>query len=236
MDNSKKRLLPLKINLTMVASELGLSDLNQKTQLSTLLQYQQDYSLILRLSGRYKFPGQLVSDGLEEVIDSNGNTNLLTQGSTHWFDSQTDQIELRDLKFLEGSHLSVSSVRVEENDYYTINESQMHPESIRCDFQDVYVDKEEFVDFNEGEHKKIPGWGDPASDQYAPELGLAMQLHQALRIDGLYSNKNTMEDRVYDWIVDKRPDIDPSPTLVTRLSTVVGPGKKQKQARHKKAK
>lgn len=227
MNKPKDRLLPLKLSLELVAVELELSDLSLTEQYAVLHQYQKDFDLTIRLGGYHKFPGQLVSDGLEVVMDHDGEPVFLTQGATSWFDSSIDEIALGSFVFLGDSRISISSVIVRGHAYYVIDELQMHPESIGCDLQDVYIDKEDFVDFRDGEHRTVPVWADPSSDLWAPELSLAVKLHKALRVDGGYSNERTMEDKVRCWIQDHMPGEDVGGSQITRIASVIGDARQQ---------
>lgn len=227
MNKSKDRLLPLKLSLELAAVELGLSNISRAEQHSIVRQYQRDFDLTIRLGGHHKFPGQMVSDGLGAIIDTNGNHVFLTQGDSFWFDSSTDEVALDHFLLIGDDRVLISSVIVKGVKYYVIDEPGMHPKAIGCDLQDVYIDKEDLVDFRDGEHRPDPVWADPSSDLWAPELALAVKLHKALRVDGGYSNKTVMIDRIVEWIKDHMPGEEVGGDQIKRIATVIGDARQQ---------
>lgn len=227
MTNTSKRLLPLKLNLSMAAAELGLSDFRLTDQLNTLLQYQRDYGLTIKLDGHYRFPAQPASDGLEEVTGDDGHVKLLTNGTTRWMDSATELVELGAFQFSGNSHVVIHSVFVDGVEYFTIDETQMETEALVCSLDELYVDKEDLIDFRDGELREIPTWANAASDQYAPELALAVKIHKALRGEGAYSNKKVMLDRVNNWLEEHMPDDGVGPYQAERIATMIGDASKQ---------
>jgi len=227
MNKPRERLLPLKLSLELAAAELGLSAMGRAGQHDALYQYQRDFDLTIRLGGHHKFAGQMVSDGLDATIDTNGNQVFLTQGDTFWFDSSTDEVTLEHFLFLGDDCVLISSVVVKGIKYYVIDELGMHPRAIGCDLQDLYIDKEDLVDFRDGEHRTVPVWADPSSDKWAPELALAVKLHKALRVDGCYPNEKTVLKRVECWIRDHMPGEEVGGSQIERIASVIGNARQQ---------
>ena len=219
--------LPLKINLEMFLAIFGLSGFSLTTQIYNIRQYQQDYGLILRLDGWYEFPGQLVSDGLEEG-GFGDQPQYLTQGPTHWLNSQINQVELGEISYCtKSAQLSCSTVRVDSVEFYVIDEPQMHPERLLCSPYDVYVDKDDFIDFTNSGAKKIHAWADPTSKHYAPELEMAIKLHSELRVKGHHHDEKTMLKRVEKWLIENLQGDTLGASQIERIATIIGDAKKQ---------
>lgn len=223
-----KKILPPKLNIETVAAELGLLGHEKTTQYYHILQFQRDYGLIIKLGGNIEFPAQKVADGVEEVVDEQGNHTLLTQGETHWINCIKDEVLLGSFRFLGESQLSVSSVHIDGTHYYVIDETQMFLDSLCCDLQDAYVEKEDFMDFLGGDFNQIPEWKNPRSDYYAPEMVLAEEAHRAIRIGRYLERIGNMESRTYAWLKERDPSKDERrlSNQAKRISTIIGKAKK----------
>jgi len=82
---------------------------------------------------------------------------------------------------------------------------------------DIYFKKSEFDSYQD-----VPAYLDKNHDCYAPELDLAIQLHQAIFIDGYKSHDSNREARVRSWLKRQCPDEKFSNFAIERLSTVIG--------------
>lgn len=220
-------LLPQKLNLEMVASLLKLSHLSQESQLYAIVQYQRDHGLIIKSVEPLLTMAQKTSHGFYESIDPNDET-ITYMASEVSFEVQTDGhiITVGPLQIVAPSTLQFSQFSIDGIDMYPVDEDCIYLSTLTCNIGDLYVDKDDFEDFiNEG-IDKIPPYADPASEHYAPELALAIQLHDELRVQKRGNLGLNMKDRVHTWLKKRQPNIEISDAQLNRLATVIGAGKK----------
>lgn len=103
---------------------------------------------------------------------------------------------------------------------------------VHCSLEDIYIDKEDLVDFRDGKFASLQPWANPAK-HYAPELTLMVELHKAIRIDGYDHEKKTMQQKVENWLAEHRPNSTFPDYQVKRIATVIGNGKMQARAKKK---
>ena len=95
---------------------------------------------------------------------------------------------------------------------------------INLNYSDIYFNKSEFPS-----EPDTPAYQDKNHPCYAPELDLAIQLHQAIFIDGYNSHNTNREVRISNWLNKKNPDKKLSAAAIKRLSAVINIETKDKK-------
>lgn len=226
MEPEHYKMLPDELNLEMVAVKLGLTDLSGASQLETILHHQREGKIALKSKSMRHMHVQKAEFGLCEEYHNDDHLILLTNGDGEWIDTGGRAIILGPAYVGPAGLLSTMTLVFEGQEYYLLDEPGMHPETIRVDAKDVYVEKEALTDFLSGGVRKIPSYADPASEHFAPELDLAMKLHQALRVEGQGNPNHNMETRVDLWLRKMMPNLRLSENQVRRLKAVIGDGRK----------
>lgn len=232
----EESILPFKLNLEVVASVLGLSDLGHASQLDIILQHQRDRGLVLKSDQPMRCMAQLASDEVfpiyetidDEECDEESGTLVAIEASDTTFEVQTngESITLGPLYPIDSSTVQF--------DEFSIDGVRLHPVDINgeylvtgtCNVSDLYVDKDDLARFLQRDDNRLPLYADPTSEHYAPELALAVQLHQALRIEKQGNPNRSMEDRVSSWLQKNRGNETASGARVSRLAVIINEGKK----------
>ena len=112
------------------------------------------------------------------------------------------------------------SVRIFEHDgqqYCGADSEGTHPEPIILGFDYIYFEKSEFDSYQD-----VPAYQDKNHEHYAPELDLAIQLHQAIIVDKYGKQAQSREERISSWLKTEYKKYGFSDAAVTRLSTLIG--------------
>ncbi|MFT7042355.1 MAG: hypothetical protein ACJAW7_001112 [Candidatus Azotimanducaceae bacterium] len=226
MDSPEDKYQPRKLRLEMVAAALGYSGRSLATQYDAVLQRQRDDGLILKTDVALNCFAQKMSDGLDENFDANGNLQLLSCGASIRIVASGGEVTLGPAVLTEESVVTCLSFTFEEESYYPLDDTQMHPQSLHYKIREVYVDRVDLKNAMKRGFTEHPPYADRTSDHYAPELVLAMELHRELRIAGKGNLNLNLEDRIHAWLKTNRPDIKPSDTRLKRLRAIIGTGKK----------
>ena len=218
--------LPDRLNLEMVAAALGISELSEVSQLYSIAQYQSTHGLILKSQRPLSCNVQRVADGYEEHFDLDGKVILFSSGDTFPLDTAGKPIKLGPIHTINSTMVGFAYFNVDGEDLYLVDETGVFIRSGTCAVDDLYVDRADLADFLNGEFAAIPTYADPTSEFHAPELALAIKLHQALRVEKWGNPERSMHDRVYTWLRKNMEGTEPSDAMVRRLSTVIHNGKK----------
>ena len=213
--------LPSHLNLEMVAVELGLNVYSVETQLKLIIQRQRNNGLKLQTNSLIDCKAQKVADGLEEDRDASGNLIFLSCGPEAHIDTSGSSHLLG--KAIASDNTFVASTFIfQDTEYYPLDQAGMHPVFLRYDWNDIYVDRIDLEKLLSDGIEDIPPYADPTSEHFAPELVLAMELHQALRIEKDGNIDRSMVDRVSSWLSRNRPDLKASDAIERRLATIIG--------------
>ena len=112
------------------------------------------------------------------------------------------------------------SVRIFEHEgkqYCGADSEGTHPEPIILGFDYIYFEKSEFDSYQD-----VPAYQDKNHEHYAPELDLAIQLHQAICIDKYGNQAQKREDRISSWLNSEYDEYRFSDAAFHRLSAVIG--------------
>jgi hypothetical protein len=224
-NNDSSPILPSKVPLQLAATNLKLSSLNEKIQILTILQYQREFRLPLNADLNEEIRVQKVSDGIDEHIDEHGNITLLSNGQDSLIRTAGKSCRLGQTTFCP-SGLLISTMNIEGIDYYLLNTSGTEITPLCIPLSKIYIDKEDLATFiNSGDNKLQP-YSDPASEFYAPELDLAVRLHQLLRVQKEGNQNLNMKERAQICLRKHYPSLKLSDAKVARLATIIGDGKK----------
>ena len=133
MGNSEEKLLPEQLTLTMVMAELSPSGWSKKDQFNMLFQYIDRKQLPVWLR-RVSFLAQKASDGLDDRQDGH---NWSAAGETHLLQCPDQKLELHDFDVIGDSdmELVIRSVKLSDEEYWPLDETQQLVEPYRCDIE-----------------------------------------------------------------------------------------------------
>ncbi len=227
MHDLRNKLLPLKLNLEMVAAELGLSHLSEQSRLEAILQYQRDYGLTLRSDEPLDSNTQLTGYDIQEWYEDDGTvTRLAIENDVHRITTRGETITLGPAYLTGPTELTFELFSIGEAEFYPVDHDGIYIIPLSCDAEDVYIDKEDLIDFLDQAGAEIPAYADPASEYYAPELALAIELHTALRVKKGGNPEQSLRDRVSRWLIRHHSERSSSDAQITRLAAVIGNGKR----------
>jgi hypothetical protein len=84
-------------------------------------------------------------------------------------------------------------------------------------FDDIYFNKSEVPT-----HQELPPYLDKEHEHYAPELDLAIQLHQAIFVEKYGNQGHQREDRVIKWLGENYKNHGFRDAKIKRLSSIIG--------------
>lgn len=226
MEPEYYKMLPDELNLEMVAVKLGLTDLSGASQLETILHHQREGRIALKSKSMRHMHVQKAEFGLCEEYHNDDHLILLANGDGEWIDTGGRAITLGPAYVGPAGLLSTMTLVFEGQEYYLLDEPGMHPETIRVDVNSVYVERESLTNFLQVGAVRAPPYADPSSEHFAPELDLAMKLHQALRVEGWGNANMSLDDRLHLWIQENLRVGTLTPLHYKRLKAVIGDGKK----------
>ncbi|RLA38788.1 MAG: hypothetical protein DRR42_28150 [Gammaproteobacteria bacterium] len=226
MTTSKMHLLPPKLNLEMVAAELDLPQFSMTSQLEAILHQQREGNLVLKSSVPIDCNAQETLDGLDEEYNANGDLLLLSRGKNAWIETRGKPHILGPACFSGDSLITIRSFTFEEKEYYPLDEPGMHPVWLSYNISDIYVERANLEDVVARGFEELPAYADPEGEHYAPELALAVRIHESLRVKNEVSPQLGMYDRVVKWLIKNQPEGAASADQIKRLSYVVGYGKR----------
>ena len=217
--------LPKKLNLEMVASELDLLHLSSATQLEIILSHQREGRIDLKSDVPIDCNTQETSNGLDEHHDTNGNLVLFARGANSWVETSGKPLTLGPAYLTRESLVTIGRFTFEGKEYDSLDEQGMHPQWLYYNISDIYVDRANLKNHLQKGVEDTPSYANPSSENYAPELDLAIKLHKALRIEKEGNPNLNVEDRVYNWLTKNQPKGSISASQTKRLATVIGSGK-----------
>lgn len=226
MEPQHYKMLPDELNLEMVAVRLGLTGLSESSQVETILHHQREGRIALKSKSIRNMQVQRVELGLCEEYHTDDHQTLLANGEGEWIDTGGRAITLGPAYLRHAGLLSTMTLVFEGQEYYLLDEPGMHPQTIRVDVNSVYVEEETLTRFLLGGAVTKPPYADPSSEHFAPELDLAMKLHQALRVEGWGNANMSLDDRLHLWIQENLRVGTLTPLHYKRLKAVIGDGKK----------
>jgi hypothetical protein len=84
-------------------------------------------------------------------------------------------------------------------------------------FDDIYFNKSQVQT-----HQELPPYLDKEHEHYAPELDLAIQLHQAIFVEKYGNQGHQREDRVIKWLSENYKNHGFRDAKIKRLSSIIG--------------
>jgi len=220
------KMLPDKLTLEMAASELGLGHLSHNSQLFAIIQYQRDHGLIIKTNSPIDCMAQYASDDVYESSDEDGMRSY--QASEYTFEVHTtgETITLGPLHIVTSTKLGFRQFSIDGTELYLVDEDSCELSGGAYEITALYIEREDLARFLADGVEGLPAYADPATDFYAPELVLAFQLHQALRVRNEINQNLNMEARVHMWLKKNNASSVVSDAQVRRLATIIGDGKK----------
>jgi hypothetical protein len=112
------------------------------------------------------------------------------------------------------------SVRIFEHEgkqYCGADSEGAHPKAIVLGFDAIYFNKSEVQT-----HQELPPYLDKEHEHYAPELDLAIQLHQAIFVEKYGNQGHQREDRVIKWLGENYKNHGFRDAKIKRLSSIIG--------------
>lgn len=212
--------LPKEPRLELVAAALDLDSRQETTQIETVFQFQRADGLQLYIPKGFEICCQLASAGFEEAGDPDGPTTFLSCGATHHFHTTTNLVQLGSCTLNPDYNVLVSSVFIEGTEYILLDETGMYLTPLQLRPADVFALRNELDTFIKRDLCDIPSYADPNSEHYAPELALALELHQKIRVERQLHKGNT-EDAVDLWLRKNRPDLNLSAASKERISRII---------------
>lgn len=91
-----------------------------------------------------------------------------------------------------------------------------HPKPIVLAFDEIYFEKSEFHSYQD-----VPAYQDKNHEYYAPELDLAIQLHQAIHIEKYGNQGQSRLERVSAWLIKDDSNLKISDAQLNRLSSII---------------
>jgi hypothetical protein len=213
--------LPPEPLLELVAVALGLNLFQEVTQIETLFQYQSLEGLKLYLPRGLSLRCQLASDGVDAQFDYDGEIDkVLSCGPTLDFNTTNTLVQIGRCVLTQDYQLIVSSVWVNDVEYLLTDETGSFVESLPVTLRPVFALRDELKAFHRMETADLPSYADPTSEHYAPELALAIEMHQVLRVNSPEKPSN-MSQAVHRWLNKNKPELKASTALLNRLSSII---------------
>lgn len=212
--------LPANINLELAADTLGLSNLSAEAQIDTLIQHHNDAVLSFYSNAALDCMAQLASDGYEESDDG---AHLIASKTYRNFVTYGEPLKLGKVhKVGFGDYeLYSDSLFINGREFYQVDDEVDRLTPFYWNFNDLYINRDEFLTFQGRGYASLPSYADPESESYAPELALAIKVHKSIREDGYKSGKfSSVKNRVHSWLLDEKEPI--SDAKVKRLAAIVG--------------
>lgn len=222
----KKEVRPLKkFNLELAAEKLGLAGKSENTQHDILLQYQRDYGLVLKSDKKLDCYAQLKSYGYTTSVDSDGFTTRRASDSTFVVHTNQDVITLGPLSIVSPGLFEFESFSIDGAEMYSLDLDETYITPMTCDANDLYIEKADLELFLDTGVEEIPDYANPSSEFHAPELALAMKLHNALRVNNEGNPRLSMKDQTHFWFKNHYKGEKISGAKLGRLSTIISKGK-----------
>jgi hypothetical protein len=220
--------LPEEPRLELVAAALKLSQFEESTQIQTVFQHQTQSGLKLYLPRGLNIRCQLASAGVEEVHDHQGGVSkLLSCGDSQDFNSTLTLIQVGRCDLTQDYNLNVSSIWGDGIEYLPTDETGMFLDPLLLPPANLFALRDELLAFIEKDIAAVPSYADPDSEHYAPELALALKLHQELIVTGAQAHLS-VEGRVSSWLDENAPEnLSERGALTKRLAAVINNKKKK---------
>lgn len=222
--------LPENPIFSLIGDALSLSDRDLYTQVDTVLQHQAQSGLTLYLPRGLRFVAQLGTevDPINRLGD--GSVELMSRGEPRYLNTADEAIRIQRSCLQNSGNVFVHELVIGEDHYLPISEDQLFVKPLRIDPTRMFTKRDELLKFLNNGSLALPSYLDPSNDLFAPELALAIKLHQELVEQGRYSHLN-VEDKVHHWLTVHRQDLSPlSAALVRRMSSIINPRKKRGNA------
>jgi len=117
---------------------------------------------------------------------------------------------------IEGGYVSVHTFEHDGKQYCGADDAGDHPRPVIVELDYIYFEKSEILSAQD-----LPPYQDRNHEHYAPELDLAIQLHQAIFIDKYGKQAWTKEARVSHWLKANYGQFEFSDAGIKRLSAVI---------------
>lgn len=224
--NNNKYALPPKLWLDSVTKELGLSDLTHRTQIETLIENVNTHGLRLKM-GVSAFSGvrlQSKEQGIDHRIDHHsGVYTACSVEPTQWATDICTELTLCHITRCDAATILAWEVEVDGVRMYLVDGTAQFIISHGFDLENSYMDRDDLMNFRP---KTTPAYADPKSKYYAPELMLALRLHEDLRIKNSVPHFSNLDDRVFHMMQQFYRAHGKISSASGRLATVIGDGKK----------
>lgn len=118
---------------------------------------------------------------------------------------------------IEDGSVSVHTFEHEDKNYCGSDEEGDHPKPIIIKLDYIYFERSEINSVQE-----LPPYQDEQHEHYAPELDLAIQLHQVIYTDKYGNQSQRREVRINSWLNANLEKYEFSVAALERLSTIIG--------------
>ena len=225
LNSMKKRkyALPPEVSLEVAIEELGFSHFSHRSILDTLVENINKFGLRVKIEDP-QYPElslQLKEHGYEEQVDDVREcVTLFSDGP--FVDMADVQSDLVLLKVYRYGRTTLGAVEVEADGkaMYFADPANLCIVRPILDLNTLYIDKEDLEKFSPDPR---PSYADPNSEYYAPELALAVRLHEDIRVKNIAHHFTDMQDRI-TFVMQKHYKIQGNlGSTPLRLRTVIGP-------------
>ena len=217
--------LPPKVWLDMAIDALGLSNYSARSQLETLVENINNQELPIKISTNElkNFRLQPAKSGYDAIFDDSGEIDkMLSIAPTIWAtDVQSDLTLIRTSQYMQTT-LLVHEVEADGTIMYLVDDTDQFVVSSSVDLNQLYIERDDLENFSP---RSTPYYADPKSKHYAPELALAVRLHEDIRVLNKAPDERTMVDQVR-VMLNTYDKTKKSSNMVERLSSIIGRGQK----------
>lgn len=240
---TKPKILPNKVFLPLAITELGLDKMPILRAIDTILLYSMNDNVSIYFDDQVKgidsniLIGEMVDDesGYSENFIAEPNQVTIINGKKAITRSNVYSLD-NGINF----HLSIYGFSQNNISYSIPDESGADLTCISIDYNKVYFDRDKLLEYiNEKDFERetrkenqlaklrnisapIPPYLDPEHNYYSKWLALAIELHEALHVEGYKHTNSNLEQRINFWLDANKPDLEVKPNMVTKLSTIIG--------------
>lgn len=216
----------LRLNIELIADALGFGKHSKKTQLYAIAQYHRDCGLSIKCDEPMRVLAQEASSDFFTNIHPDGTIHHFASDNTFEVSTTGETITLNSIYIVNSSLIGFESFTIGGTEMYAVDESSLELTHGQVGTDDVYIESEELERFIRSDFKEIPEYSNRASDNFAPLLTIAIELHYALRVQNYGNIRLSRASNVSNWLNKFYPDVKFSQSMRTQLSIIIGEGKK----------
>ena len=166
-----------------------------------------------------------VFSGWENRLNRHKST---ATGKESWkYASQPGEVEVGEYTFnhIEGG-INIFSVFIDNTELLITSEDEQTVDPIVLKPSELHLERTQLIRYLHRDQLGLPPYLDKFSPHYAPELALAVELHEALIINGQRRFPD-LESDIDQWLKSNRPKINRANALIKRLATIINNHKKR---------